>query len=84
MVDVDEPDVQQVFDGSDPVGEQRATVRLTVDQRYILDQAIEKMREHADDPALSEGRCLELIAVDFLESFNFSEDEEEEDEDADA
>ena len=39
---------------------------LTTEQREIVDQAIEKVREMAEDGTLSEGRCIELICADYL------------------
>jgi len=47
----------------------RSTVALTVDQRDMIDRAIEKLREEVEVPTLSEGRCLEIIAFDFIQSF---------------
>jgi hypothetical protein len=37
---------------------------LTTEQREIVDQAIEKVREMAEDGTLSEGRCIELICAE--------------------
>lgn len=47
----------------------RSTVALTIEQRDMVDRAIEKLRSEVDSPALSEGRCLEIICFDFLQSF---------------
>lgn len=47
----------------------RSTVELTVEQRDMVDRAIEKLRSEIDEPALSEGRALEIICFDFLQSF---------------
>jgi len=47
----------------------RSTVALTVDQRDMIDRAIEKLREEVEMPALSEGRCLEIVCFDFIQSF---------------
>ena len=41
-------------------------VRLTKEQRYIFDAACHRLRVAEDDLTISEGRCLELIAADFL------------------
>jgi len=68
-MDIDGPDVGQILAETSNSDVARATVPLTLEQRETLDRAIEKMREHAGEPVLSEGRCLELIAVDFLQSF---------------
>lgn len=47
----------------------RSTVELTVEQRDMVDRAIEKLRGEIDEPGLGEGRCLEIICFDFLQSF---------------
>ena len=39
---------------------------LTAEQREIVNQAIYKVREMAEDGTLSEGRCIELICADYL------------------
>ena len=44
-------------------------VELTVHQRVIVDRAIKKAREISGGQEIDEGRALELICVDFLESF---------------
>ncbi len=46
-----------------------STAELTIDQRDILDRAIDKLRIEVGAPALSEGRCIEIICFDFLQSF---------------
>lgn len=47
----------------------RSTVELTVEQRDMVDRAIEKLREQIQEPTLGEGRALEIICFDFLQSF---------------
>lgn len=47
----------------------RSTVNLTVEQRDMVDRAIEKLRSEVEEPSLSEGRALEIICFDFLQSF---------------
>lgn len=41
-------------------------IALTEEQREIVNQAIYKVRELAEDTTLSEGRCIELICADYL------------------
>jgi hypothetical protein len=43
-----------------------ASVRLTKEQRYIFDAACHRIRQDEGTPQMSEGRCLELIAADYL------------------
>lgn len=43
-----------------------APVRLTRDQRTIVDRAVQAVRLIAEDPDLPEGRAVELICADFL------------------
>lgn len=43
-----------------------APVRLTVEQRAVFDDALRRVRAQADQPDMSEGRCLELICGDYL------------------
>ena len=43
-------------------------IKLTIHQRTIIEKAIKKAREWAGEEA-DEGRCIEIICVDFLESF---------------
>jgi hypothetical protein len=47
----------------------RSTVEMTVEQRDMVDRAIDKLRSEVGEPALAEGRCLEIICFDFLQSF---------------
>jgi len=53
--------------GGSPVPE-GAPIRNTVEQRVVIDQAIDLVRTTEDDPEIKEGRCLELIAADYLAS----------------
>lgn len=57
-------------DGEDDDGEGTPSadhaIPLTPGQRATVDEAIEKVRLMAEDPALSDGRCLELVAVAYL------------------
>jgi hypothetical protein len=46
-----------------------APIPLTRHQRVIVETAIKKARELSKDDTLDESRCIELICVDFLESF---------------
>lgn len=41
-------------------------VRVTKEQRYIFDAACHRLRVAEEDLTISEGRCLELIAADYL------------------
>ena len=41
-------------------------IRVTGEQRETIDFAIKVLRESEADPAMSEGRCLELLAADFI------------------
>ena len=43
-----------------------APVRLTNEQRYIFDAACHRLRQDEGAPQMTEGRCLELIAADYL------------------
>lgn len=42
------------------------SVKVTSEQRSIFDMAIAKMREQEEDPKISEGRVLELLAADYI------------------
>lgn len=39
---------------------------VTPNQREVIERAIARVREICDDQALTEGKCLELIAADYL------------------
>lgn len=54
---------------SDEGAATKSTVDLTVEQRDMFDQAMEKVRGEVGVDDLSEGRCLELICFDFVQSF---------------
>ena len=41
-------------------------VRVTKEQRYIFDAACHRLRVDENEMTISEGRCLELIAADYL------------------
>lgn len=41
-------------------------IKLNVEQREVIDQAIARVRESEGDPLMTEGRCIELICGDFL------------------
>ncbi len=41
-------------------------IRVTDEQRVVINQAIEKVRLEADDGEMKEGRAVELMAADFL------------------
>jgi ParB-like nuclease domain len=43
-------------------------IKVTAEQKAIIDQAIAKCREHGDDAEMTEGRALELICGDYLAS----------------
>lgn len=43
------------------------TMSMTEEQHAIIMQAVAKVREQEGDAGLSEGRCLELIAADYLD-----------------
>ncbi len=45
-------------------------VRLTKDQRSIVDRAMHMLRVAEEDHTISEGRCLELICGDFIAGFH--------------
>ena len=46
--------------------EMGAPVRLTQEQRAIVERAIAKVRNEEGEQDISEGRCLEFIAAEFL------------------
>lgn len=50
-------------------------IELTLHQRRIIEEAIKKAREWSGEEA-TEGRCVEIICVDFLESFGTLVEEE--------
>ena len=52
-------DLPGADDRADPIG-------LTIDQRTVFEQAATKAREETEDPEMSEGRVVELIAADYL------------------
>jgi hypothetical protein len=47
-------------------------IKLTKEQRDVIDRAIFKLRYDEGDPKLSEGRCLEYIVVEWLQDPNHS------------
>ncbi len=49
--------------------QQTEPIVLTGHQRHMIDAAIQKCREWTKED-LDEGRALEIIAFDFLESFS--------------
>ena len=49
--------------------EEAAPILLSRHQRRIVARAVEKARELSKDRDLDESRCIELICIDFLESF---------------
>lgn len=49
-------------------------IKTTKGQRTIIDLAIKSLREMENDAKMTEGRCLELICADFLNSLG-TEDE---------
>jgi ParB-like chromosome segregation protein Spo0J len=59
-----EPGAAGDGDGSEHGGV--APVRLTAEQREVFERACEKLRGEASDAGIPEGRCLELIAAEFL------------------
>lgn len=52
-------------------------IKVTADQRTVIDQAIAKVREESEDKTIKEGRCIELISADFIAGSpsNTTEDE---------
>lgn len=46
--------------------QQLSPLKLTADQREVVDRAITKVREEVGDPDVKEGRAVELICADFL------------------
>lgn len=43
-------------------------IKLTIDQRITIDEAISALRLREDDSKISEGRVIELLCADFLSS----------------
>lgn len=41
-------------------------LKLTKEQREVIDRAIESIRQGEEDKEMSEGRCIELICADWL------------------
>jgi len=41
-------------------------IKFTAEQRAVVDQAIAQVRRESGDQSMKEGRCLELMAADFL------------------
>jgi len=41
-------------------------IKLTYDQRELIDQAVNLIRMQEQDYKMSEGRCLELLSADFI------------------
>lgn len=42
------------------------SLKLTRDQRKLVDQCVQNVRAQCGDPDMSEGRCIEFICADFL------------------
>jgi ParB-like chromosome segregation protein Spo0J len=58
-----------VVDGEDFEASERqnmSPLKLTAAQREIVDKAIDRVRQEAEDTNISEGRCVELICADYL------------------
>lgn len=51
-------------DGANPKGGR--PIRVTDEQRVVINQGIARVRLEADDPEMKEGRACELMAADFL------------------
>lgn len=66
--DTDDEDDEGVSeaDGDTQTTKPGIPLGLTSEQREIVNQAIQKVREMAEDTTLSEGRCVELICADYL------------------
>lgn len=47
-------------------GKKGAPIAVTGEQRLTIDRAVAQIRAAQADPEMSEGRCLELIAADYL------------------
>jgi len=62
--DLDELVEEEIPEGSD--ASKCKPIAVTPDQREVIEQACEKLRETVDDDQLTEGRCIELICGDFL------------------
>jgi hypothetical protein len=43
-----------------------SAIALNVEQRELISQAIERVREMEEDPSITEGRAIEFISADFL------------------
>lgn len=46
------------------------SIKVTPAQRTIIDGAVAQVRENMNDPKMKEGRCIELICADFMQSFH--------------
>ncbi len=52
--------------GAEPKTTKATTISLTGEQYAIVSQAVQRLREISGDHSVTEGRCLELIAADYL------------------
>ena len=52
-------------------------IKLTEDQRFIVDQTVNIVRIQEGDPTLSEGRIVELVMADYLSGLSPQNDSDE-------
>ncbi len=50
-------------------------IRVTAEERIIIDGAIQHVRESESDGEMREGRCIELICADYLSQFSVTDNE---------
>ena len=58
----EEPGINQDDGDSDKV----KPIKLTAEQREVVNRAIDEVRKESGDNGIPEGRCIELICADFL------------------
>jgi hypothetical protein len=52
----------------EPPPKMAAPVPVTEEQRGVIEQACDKLRQEENDPLISVGRCIELICADYIAS----------------
>jgi len=66
MTEFDFEKIKEDTDVLDNKDIEMAIYKVTIEQKDIIDKAIAKVKEEAENAELSDGKCLELICGDYL------------------
>lgn len=61
------PEVKSGEGGADDGPKMGDPIKVTVEQREVIERAINQLRRNEGEPTLSEGRCLEYICTEWLQ-----------------